>query len=188
MAIPGVFNPVIINKRVLVDGGVIDPMPLSILKEHKMNKTIVIDISTEIQNVNKLIAPKARTPFMKRVQKKFIEMEIKNIKAYLNSDKILPFRLGKVLKLFINPKLILKFMKKPQPIPKIFAIPSQAIDIMINQIAKLTIAKGKPDLVIQVNVKNVGEWDFDQINKIITFGEKAAKAKISEIKKLSRTK
>ncbi|MFH1455656.1 MAG: patatin-like phospholipase family protein [archaeon] len=188
MAIPGVFNPVIVGKYTLVDGGVIDPMPLKVLEQHKVDKIIVIDISTEIKELNKIIAPKARSPFMKRVQKKIIELEIQNFRDYLKSNQLLPFGLDNLLKFFIKPKLILRFLKKPKSIPKIFAIPSQSIDIMINQLEKLTLELSKPDVVIDVNTNGIGEWDFDKIDHLIKLGENAANAKLKEIKKITKVK
>ncbi len=43
ISIPGIFNPVINNNRVLVDGGIIDPLPIEILR--KMGADIIIAVN-----------------------------------------------------------------------------------------------------------------------------------------------
>jgi len=43
MAIPGIFNPVVIDKQVLVDGGVVNPVPYDLVLDD-CDITIAIDV------------------------------------------------------------------------------------------------------------------------------------------------
>ena len=43
MAIPGIFNPVVLDKQVLVDGGVVNPVPYDLMLE-ECDVTIAIDV------------------------------------------------------------------------------------------------------------------------------------------------
>ncbi len=45
IAIPGIFVPEIINGKILVDGGVIDRVPVSIVKDMGADVTIAVDVS-----------------------------------------------------------------------------------------------------------------------------------------------
>jgi NTE family protein len=51
-AIPGVFNPVEYNGRLLVDGGVIDNIPVSVAREKGADIIIAVDISENVINFN----------------------------------------------------------------------------------------------------------------------------------------
>jgi len=50
IAVPGVFSPVLIDKRYLIDGGVINNVPVSLVKNTE--KLIVVDITGPIKKVN----------------------------------------------------------------------------------------------------------------------------------------
>jgi NTE family protein len=51
-AIPGVFNPVDHQGRLLVDGGVIDNIPVSVAREKGADIVIAVDISEQVINFN----------------------------------------------------------------------------------------------------------------------------------------
>ena len=50
MSIPGVFPPVMVNDQFLVDGGVVDSIPISLLKP--MKRIIISDISSQAVNID----------------------------------------------------------------------------------------------------------------------------------------
>jgi NTE family protein len=51
-AIPGVFNPVDYNGRMLVDGGVVDNIPIAVARELGADLVIAVDISENVTNFN----------------------------------------------------------------------------------------------------------------------------------------
>jgi NTE family protein len=51
-AIPGVFNPVEHQGRLLVDGGVVDNIPISVAREKGADVVIAVDISENVVNFN----------------------------------------------------------------------------------------------------------------------------------------
>jgi NTE family protein len=51
-AIPGVFNPVDYQGKLLVDGGVIDNIPVSVARERGADIVIAVDISENVTNFN----------------------------------------------------------------------------------------------------------------------------------------
>jgi NTE family protein len=51
-AIPGVFNPVEYQGKLLVDGGVIDNIPVSVARERGADIVIAVDISENVTNFN----------------------------------------------------------------------------------------------------------------------------------------
>ncbi len=51
-AIPGVFNPVEYQGKLLVDGGVIDNLPIAVARERGADIVIAVDISENVANFN----------------------------------------------------------------------------------------------------------------------------------------
>ncbi|HEX9113097.1 MAG TPA: patatin-like phospholipase family protein, partial [Nitrospirota bacterium] len=51
-AIPGVFEPVNHQGRLLVDGGVVDNIPIAVAREKGADIVIAVDISENVQNFN----------------------------------------------------------------------------------------------------------------------------------------
>ncbi|MFW5847038.1 MAG: patatin-like phospholipase family protein [Nanoarchaeota archaeon] len=48
ISIPGIFEPVENNKRILVDGGLIDNLPIKVLKDNKTKKILAINLEENI--------------------------------------------------------------------------------------------------------------------------------------------
>lgn len=51
-AVPGVFNPVEYQGRLLVDGGVVDNIPISVAREKGADIVIAVDIGENVKNFN----------------------------------------------------------------------------------------------------------------------------------------
>ena len=59
-AIPGVFDPVIINKRILVDGGVLNLMPIAPVMSDMNDLIIAVDLYAPEREINFKISKKAK--------------------------------------------------------------------------------------------------------------------------------
>src|SRR5512138_2887813 len=51
-AIPGVFEPVLHDGKLLVDGGVVDNIPIDVAREKGADLVVAVDISEDVGNVN----------------------------------------------------------------------------------------------------------------------------------------
>ena len=51
-AIPGVFEPVVIEGKLLVDGGVVDNIPIEVARAKGADLVVAVDISEDVGNVN----------------------------------------------------------------------------------------------------------------------------------------
>src|SRR5690606_1888190 len=51
ISIPGIFEPVVIDGRMLVDGGVIDRVPIGIVREMGADITIAVDVVPQVSQV-----------------------------------------------------------------------------------------------------------------------------------------
>ncbi len=61
MSVPGVFQPVKIDGRLLVDGGVVDNVPVKVAQQMGADHLIVVDVGSPLLNENQLNSPFAVT-------------------------------------------------------------------------------------------------------------------------------
>ena len=62
ISIPGVFSPVWVGKRLLVDGGLVNPVPVNVVREMGAQIVIAVDVSQGIVPEEKQSARKERAP------------------------------------------------------------------------------------------------------------------------------
>lgn len=176
ISLPGIMNPVEMNKKCLVDGGVIDPIPTKILEEKKMNKIIAVDITTNpLQTINK------KSKLTKKMYDKFITQEVNHFKNYLSKRKILFNK----FKFLFNPKLIARYISSQKTL-EIINVLQKSNDILQNELTKEKIKNAKIDVFIQPDVSRIGFLAFDQVELGRKIGRESTEAKMREIKKLYR--
>ncbi len=156
MSIPGVFPPLDFGDSILVDGGVIDPVPVSAAQLLGADKIIAV-------NVLPRYGIKASTDDMdlylsKLKNQDFYDKKRNFFKALSN------FRMDIKRKMAVNAAVI----------------GMMSIGVMESGIIDLNLMKSQPDVVIDVDVP-IKLHEFHKAKIAIEAGEKAATEKIDEI-------
>ena len=163
ISIPGIFTPVKINKEILVDGGVVNPVPVNVVKNMGAEVVIAVDVNAHLV-----------IPTMQKVRKAQIpetgRFNLKNLKEKIK-DLDLPY---------------LKNWTSKEPLPNIFEIILSSIYIMEKQITRDRLRLDKPQVLIEPEVGNIGFLEFHRAHEAIAEGYKAAMRKIEEIKTFAR--
>ncbi|MDP3918690.1 MAG: patatin-like phospholipase family protein [Nanoarchaeota archaeon] len=180
MSIPGLFTPVQIGKHFYVDGGVIDPIPLGVLRRKNIDKIIAVDLSMDLEHYKFANAPEpeAKQPILDNI----IEKTATNIKDYLKGNKIIP----KSLLWAFNPRAIVQALQNSPS--EIFQISAKSFSIMESELTRCKLAEFKPDVVIRPNIPNISLLDFHKYKSAIKKGEYAARKQLPAIKKLAGIK
>lgn len=168
ISIPGIFTPVKYNERFLVDGGLVNPVPVSTL--------INSDVDTIIA-VNVLSASKKNSQI-------YIEMEGKKRKLPMQKvdSKIINTRLGNFAYSLKPVVRFNNFMKEKKSAPNVFDVLLQSIAIAEYQVAALQLAKNKPNFLITPSVGFVNPLEFFRAKEAISEGEKAFTATLPYLK------
>ncbi len=154
ISIPTVFTPAKVDKLCLVDGGILNPIPVKYVTRFDDDLLVIV-------NVN------AHTPYIKPAN--LIKTQKRN--GFLYNEKVKLFQ-DKLTNLFPKEKERLSY----------FNLISETISIMLNQISLLTIEKSKPDILINISRKSCGAYDFYKATEMIEIGRFAAKKSLSELK------
>ena len=167
VSVPGVFTPVKRGDRWLVDGGLIDPVPVSVVRN--MGADFVIAVNLNSDRVNHDYKPAKQSTKAKMPNRKRNELMVR-ISAQYNSA-------GKAVKSHIN-----RWFASSNKSPNIIDVMGTSLGIMQEQISRINLAMDPPDILIQPRLGNLKMFDFDQAERSIHEGYTQAKFQIDNIK------
>jgi NTE family protein len=169
MSIPGIFAPARVNERWLVDGGVVDPVPVSVARAMTPDLVIAADLNSAVVSRNKSIpAKKAETEIPHAQETKKNEM-LQKLSDYYASA-------GIGFKTKIN-----EFLNKESTTPDIIETVTTSINIMQDRITRINLAVTPPDILVQPRLGGLKMLDFDQVAHTIEEGYIGVKEKIEDI-------
>ncbi len=152
ISLPAYYEPVRIGAMVLIDGGIVNPIPLNRVVRKKDDLLVGVDVSGhDYQGQNAL--------------QQFLEQR-------RNNDKSLSHQL---LKKIIPDNLDFNY----------YTLLSRTSSIMIRQNAKLMAKLTQPDMLIDIQLKRYGGFDYDKSEKLIGLGHTYAQKAIEKYNKIT---
>ncbi len=157
VSIPGVFVPVIDKNRLLVDGGVLNPLPINHVKKNKDAIIVAVNINALAPNDNN-IAQVAKEPAS------FLDNEFMN-KYFSN---------------FVKPKT-----KAKQKIPQlsVFELVNTSYDYTQDRLAEVMEEIYKPEILVHVPRTSCGTFEFYRADEMIQMGKEAFQQALIEYRK-----
>jgi NTE family protein len=172
MSIPGLFAPVKVKDRWLVDGGLVDPVPVGVARALEADVVIAVDLNSGI------VSGKKRTRQSRRAAKKTDDPQaykselFKKLSAYYETAGI-----------NVADK-INEMLRRESSVPDIIETVMTSINIMQERITRINLAVEPPDVLIQPHLGQLKMMDFDQVEHTIEEGYVGVKDKIEVIKAL----
>jgi len=157
IALPGIFTPLRMDDRWLVDGGLVNPVPISLCRA--MGAEIVIAV-----NLNGNIVGKYRK---KRLRK--IEGDIK-----MSAEATLLDKLSVEFKQRAD-SIVSQLFNSNIGTPGLFEVLSSSINIMQNCITRSRMAGDPPDIVIPPRLSHIGLLEFDRAKEAVEEGRKGVR-------------
>jgi NTE family protein len=183
ISIPGIFTPVKYQDYFLVDGGIVDPVPVDVVQ--KMGADIIIAVSlARISPYTTVLMIDKETGHLK---------EIENLEDLrINKEENPKFKdTEKTTSLVDKEKGILeqkiKQIKSRLEGPNIFEIINQSIDIMEVKITDQCL-EGADVVIVPFGIKEINLFDFDKAEMLIKGGIMATMINIPEIKRAIKEK
>ena len=157
ISIPGVFKPVMETKQMLIDGGVLNPLPTNVLTDMGVKKIIAVNVLQSPEEVD--------------WGQKQEEMNLKaclEIPFSKHPFKFLGFRIGRLVSKIFTPN-----------IADIVVRTLQATEFLIaEQSAK------QADVLIHPDLRGISWFELYEVNELINRGEDAAQRALPAIKAL----
>src|SRR3954464_6814715 len=162
-ALPGIFQPMLIGDRWLVDGALVNPVPVSAARALGAEIVIAANLSSDIFTHSKTIyahcampAPVAAAPEETTAKRRFP-------------------------RLFSPEKTMTREFFGGAGRPGISSVMVDAFNIMQDRITRARLAGDPPDLLISPRVSKIGWFDFHRADDLIAHGVKAAERAIESI-------
>ncbi|RJP67914.1 MAG: hypothetical protein C4539_09680 [Ignavibacteriales bacterium] len=169
IAIPAVFQPVFLKNRYLIDGGLSNPLPISVAKGNGSQIIIAVNVSPNPKRITKKIKSK-QTNEIKLLVKKLPSL----FTGLLNDNK------QKVRSVKSEGEIE---RQKPVsfPSPSILNVFLQSISISNNNLMTQHLRFAKPDILISPNIEDFDMLEFYKGSEIIKRGYEAAQKSLQEI-------
>jgi NTE family protein len=174
LSIPGLFAPAPFKERWLVDGGVVDPVPVGVGRALEADVVIAVDLNCGLTARRKPLAtaaPAARQPARNVTPHPRSEVLKKMVDYYESA--------GAGFKTKIN-----ELFSRESATPDIVETVMSAINIMQARITRVNLAVDPPDILIQPRLDKLKMLDFDQVEHVIEEGYIATREKMEDIRAL----
>jgi NTE family protein len=163
-ALPGIFSPVLVGDRWLVDGALVNPVPVSAARAFGAEIVIAANLSSDVfahgttiyshgPSVDVSVVPEPEPEPPKRGLGKFFSAERTMKREFFGSGNR----------------------------PGISSVMVDAFNIMQDRITRARLAGDPPDLLISPRVGEIGWFDFHRADDLIAHGVRAAERAIESI-------
>jgi NTE family protein len=157
IAIPTIFTPKKIGDRHLIDGGILNPLPIAPTVADDTQMTIAVNLSANISKTYQIEIPREEREKASGMQEVFLEMARKAEEIFArektsNFDEM-----------------------------DLFDIVGHTIDIMQNAIMESKMAGYAPDIIIGIPNNACGFYEFNKGYELIELGKLIAKEQLEEL-------
>jgi NTE family protein len=151
IAIPGLFTPVLRDGRLLVDGGLLSPLPIAPSVPHDADRRIVVSLNGTAERRHAKPGDDARAG-----------------EAPAS---------GSALRRWIGRPRLARELEAPAAEPvSAFEIMARSLAAMQDRIARYQMAAYRPDVLIEIPIDACGVLDFHRAGKMIELGYRRARA------------
>jgi NTE family protein len=169
IAIPGLFTPVLRQGVWVVDGGLVNPVPVSVAQAMGADIVIAVDLNNDILNARSLGSPLP-------AESSEAETESED-----GATSVKPWR-GWLKAVGVEAGLTLPVKKVREPVPSLLTAVEQGISIMQVRITRSRLAGEPADILITPRLGAMGFLDFHRAGQAIEEGRAAVERMMPAIK------
>jgi len=159
ISVPIIFQPVIYNNQILVDGGLANPLPINVACKMGADFIIAVNVMPSLDKTNT-----GKRKENNNLQDSTFTAEMKS--AMRKKLEALNIDYKWVKKLLAN--------KGKYNIPGLKKVLNQSVYITQRKLARLSIELYRPDVLIEPDIPFAGFFDFYKASEIIDIGYKTA--------------
>lgn len=160
ISIPTVFKPCNLDGMLLIDGGVVNPLPINRVKRRKNDLLIVVDVS----------GPASSTE------------DSPEVESLINGNNELSYFSFLLKKGFrFLPKITGDQLNY-------YTLLSQSGSMMVQQISAMSIEMHQPDILIQIPINSYGPFHFYKSEQILEAGKLATQLALNEFEAKTENK
>ncbi len=158
-ALPGIFEPVVLNNRVLVDGALVNPVPVPVCRAFEADAVVAVNLSSDIFGRGTVVRNVSADSLNDEETEETAETRVRG----LGNSAIV--KLGKAL--------------------GVTGVMVEAFNIIQDRIARSRLAGDPPDISIIPAVGSIGLAEFHRAGEAIDLGYEAAKREVHRLQALA---
>jgi len=166
ISMPGILTPYGKNGTWLVDGGLVNPVPVSLCRHLGADIVIAVNLNSDIMG------------------RRFLTREDRAGK----SEVTMPRRLANLINGRIKARQVTLFRRfiqeRPERGPSLIQVMAKSVYIMQDQITRQRLASHPPDILITPHLAHIGLLEFNRAEESIEEGYRAAKLSMPLLKDL----
>ena len=167
IAIPTIFRPIYENDKILVDGGVLNPLPINLISEDTTDLKIAVNLDANIKNTCTIEIPKEQLTREEVLYNEF--------NALLNkAETLLPKELKNVANRYQLNWLHNKKEKQADTKHHISSILRMTLDSAQSVLSKYYIQNHKADIIIEISRESCAFYEFTKAYEMIEVGKLSA--------------
>ena len=174
ISLPGLFAPVSIDGRWLVDGGLSNPVPVSLCRAMGADIVIAVNLNGDIvgrqdrqrlgRMVSRSLKSTARSDFLERISAQ-LRNTLQERKEFLLSQ----------------------LFGKSRDTPGLFDVMTKSIYIMQDRITRSRMAGDLPEMILAPRLSELGLLEFDQASIAIQEGRECVRRAAVDLEQLRQT-
>ena len=165
ISLPGIFTPVEKDHAFLIDGGLVNPLPVSTARDMGADFVIAVDLNSDSMPRKR---PRPSTVGIRRG----LGVGAGHPLAHSLWEKISALDLSMIMQI--------RTWLEPNSSPDIFEVMSSSIWIMQAQIIWFNLNTHPPDLLIQPKLGHINLMEFHRAEEAIAEGYRAAKSQLAD--------
>ena len=201
-AIPGLFPPLLFKNRWLVDGGVVNPVPVNMCRLLGADVVIAVNLSADFRPQSLVANPfdhgnnqKKTTDFFKRSQQQIQQWFKKSADSDAESEgQDSVSNEGFLTKEYLDilepanvdqakqEELIAKDHEVVPPAPSIINAMTGSLDILSARVTRSRLAGDPPDILIEPQLRDFGMMEFYRAKELIEHGRASVHRVADQIK------
>ncbi len=158
-SLPGLFSPVEVDGRWLVDGALVNPLPVSVCRA--MGAHVIIAVNLNADPIGRVRMPGQRIP---RAAGFDILQALPQSKANIG----------------VGSWLRSVFGREPDA-PSLFGTMTQSLNILLDRVTRSRLAGEPPDVSISPRLGHIGLLEFDRAAEVIAEGEAATERTLADL-------
>ena len=161
ISLPGVFTPVRREREWLVDGALVNPVPVSVCRAFGADLVIAVNLNAD--QLGRIRIAGGRRSRVAALEPDLVEQ-----------SRALKGRSGTMWQL----------ARRERTTPSLFSVMVAALNITQDRITRARLAGDPPDVTIRPDLGHIGLLEFDRAAEAIAAGERAAAGAVSELQAL----
>jgi NTE family protein len=160
IALPGLFSPARAEGRLLVDGGLVNPIPVTLARALGADFVIAVDLNSEL--VGRHLKPRSFREVLAGSKPRGAEASwLEQIKHTLGIDR-----------------------GEESPLPSLLDVVASSINIMQVRVTRSRLAGEPADLLVTPRLPDIGIMDYDRAKAAIAEGRRATEHALARLREI----